>query len=202
MDWIKIPTDNILYSEFKDSELITLIKYQALFCQLENEPSLYQLKRIFNQKQIKFIQCYSRVVQELCKNQINSVKTKRNRDKESYIKKQSLTKNSDSGKLSNRELSGGADKIREDKIIIKEIYKEKFEEFWKRFPKQRAGSKEKAFTAYVKAIKDKRATVEKMQEAVEKYACSDEVGRGFAKGCAAWLNDDRFNTDYGDGGVF
>ena len=46
MDWIKIPTDSILYSEFKDSELLVIIKYQALFCQLEKEPSEAQLNRI------------------------------------------------------------------------------------------------------------------------------------------------------------
>ena len=45
MDWIKIPTDSIVHSEFKDSELITLIKYQALYSQLEMEPSCAQLDK-------------------------------------------------------------------------------------------------------------------------------------------------------------
>jgi hypothetical protein len=85
---------------------------------------------------------------------------------------------------------------------IKEIYKEMFEFFWRVYPKQRAGSKEKAFSAYIRVIKEKRCTVEKLQEAVEKYSQSDEVERGFAKGCAAWLNDDRFNTEYDGGKVF
>lgn len=76
MDWIKIPTDSILYSEFKDSELLVIIKYQALFCQLEKEPSEAQLNRIFNKKEVKLIQSYKEVVQELCENQINSVAKK------------------------------------------------------------------------------------------------------------------------------
>lgn len=75
-------------------------------------------------------------------------------------------------------------------------YTEDFLDFWHFYPKQRAGSKEKAFKAYVKALKEKRTTKEQLHAAVKRYAFSDEVLRGFAKGCAAWLNDDRFNTTY------
>lgn len=77
-----------------------------------------------------------------------------------------------------------------------EPLKEAFLAFWKEYPKQRAGSKEKAFKSYCRAIKEKRATEEKILQSCLKYAKSDEVKRGFAKGCAAWLNDDRFNTEY------
>lgn len=83
-------------------------------------------------------------------------------------------------------------------IDKKEIYKESFEEFWKEYPKQRAGSKQKAYTSYCRVIKEKRSTEDKLLESVKDYACSDEVARGYAKGCAAWLNDDRFNTIYGN----
>jgi hypothetical protein len=116
MDWIKIPTDNILNSEFKNSELLALIKYQALYCQLEKEPTEMQLKRILNAKEFKFVQSYSQVAIELIQSQIKNVKQKRKRDKESYQRKQEVSKNSDVGKLSNRELSGGAEKRREEKI--------------------------------------------------------------------------------------
>lgn len=85
----------------------------------------------------------------------------------------------------------------------KEVYKEKespyldsFNEFWSIYPKQRAGSKEKAYASFCKAVKDGRATPEKIIQATKCYARSDEVKRGFAKGCAAWLNDDRFNNNY------
>lgn len=121
MDWIKIPTDSILYSEFKDSELIALIKYQALYCQLETEPTDAQLRRVLNQKQLKFVQSYSQVVQELCKSQVEKIKRKRNNEKENYKQKQLVTKNSVYGKLSERERTIEADKIREDKIRDKEI---------------------------------------------------------------------------------
>lgn len=75
-------------------------------------------------------------------------------------------------------------------------YTEDFLDFWRLYPKQRAGSKDKAFKAYLKALKEKRTTKEQLYAAVKRYAFSDEVLRGFAKGCAAWLNDDRFNTTY------
>ena len=118
MDWIKIPTDSILYSEFTDSELIALIKYQALYCQLETEPTDAQLRRVLNQKQLKFVQSYSQVVQELCKSQVEKIKRKRNNEKENYKQKQQVVKNSVYGKLSERERTIEADKIREDKDII------------------------------------------------------------------------------------
>jgi uncharacterized protein YdaU (DUF1376 family) len=69
-----------------------------------------------------------------------------------------------------------------------------FLEFWKIYPKQRAGSKTKALHAYTKALK--RATKEEIFNGLEKYRRSSEVSGGFAKGCAAWLNDDRWTTDY------
>ncbi len=116
MEWIKIPTDNILYSEFTDSELIALIKYQALYCQIENEPSIAQLRRILNARQLKFVQSNSQVAQELITNQIKVVKTKRNRDKESYERKQGLNENSASGKTTLSKLTSVTDKTRLDKI--------------------------------------------------------------------------------------
>ena len=82
---------------------------------------------------------------------------------------------------------------------FKEIYKESFDKFWKLYPKQRAGSKEKAYSAYCKVIREKRSTPDELIASVEKYAQSEEVKRGFAKGCAAWLNDDRFNSRYDPG---
>jgi hypothetical protein len=116
MEWLKIPTDSILYSEFKDEELIILIKYQALYCQLESEPTLAQMSRVFSKKEIKFLQNFGEIVKNLCENQIKTVSKKRNRDKESYKKKQSLSENSASGKLAKSCRSDATDKIRIDNI--------------------------------------------------------------------------------------
>lgn len=74
------------------------------------------------------------------------------------------------------------------------LFPESFSLFWEEFPKQRAGSRDKAFEAWLKAsIRD---NPEKIIEGVKKYSSSDEVLRGFAKGAAAWLNDDRWKNEY------
>lgn len=78
----------------------------------------------------------------------------------------------------------------------KEIYKESFEKFWNEYPKQRAGNKDKAYSAYCRAIKEKRTTENELMESVKRYAESEEVKKGFAKGCQAWINDDRFKIKY------
>lgn len=70
-----------------------------------------------------------------------------------------------------------------------------FEKFWEVFPKQRAGSKGKAYKAYKSALT--RSTHEEIYAGVIAYADSDEVKRRFAKGAAAWLNDDRWTDDHG-----
>lgn len=72
-----------------------------------------------------------------------------------------------------------------------------FNDFWRVYPKDRAGNKAKAFQAYKKALKEGRASsCDEINQAAEVYARSDEVKRGFAKGAAAWLNDDRFKSKY------
>lgn len=87
------------------------------------------------------------------------------------------------------------EKTKQDITDIKKKYQKEFEEFWKEYPKQRAGSKEKAYTSYCKAIDKNKITTEKLLEVVKRYAVSKEVREGYAKGCAAWLNDDRFNDE-------
>ena len=115
MDWIKVPTDNVLYSEYKDSELIVLIKYQALYCQLEIEPSGVQLCRVFNKRQQDFLRSNAEVVQKLIKSQIKVVTTKRNRDKDNYQRKQYINENSASGTPTESLRTGVAEKRREEK---------------------------------------------------------------------------------------
>lgn len=73
-----------------------------------------------------------------------------------------------------------------------------FAEFWLLFPKQRAGSKAKAQAAYRQALK--RASHDAIMGGLKAYIVSDEAtkeGGRFVKGCAAWLNDDRWACDYG-----
>ena len=68
-------------------------------------------------------------------------------------------------------------------------------EFKTVYPKTRAGSWQKAEVAYRAAI-GRGNTEDQLLAGVKAYAASDEVARGFAKGAAAWLNDDRFLNDY------
>ena len=87
-------------------------------------------------------------------------------------------------------------KTKKENIILTNNIKENFDEFWSLYPKDRIGNKAKAYSAFCKVIKEKRATIDKLLASVKNYARSEEVHKGFAKGCAAWLNDDRFNQDY------
>ena len=84
-----------------------------------------------------------------------------------------------------------------------------FDKFWEVFPRDRRGGMEKAEIAYEKALT--RAKKEEIYDGAVRYRDSSEVRRGYAKGAAAWLNDDRWtdepcqqaatanrNTTYGD----
>ena len=73
------------------------------------------------------------------------------------------------------------------------------EDFWKIYPKQRAGSMEKARLAFQKAVQRGNSATE-IIAAARAYAASREVRAGYAKGAAAWLNDDRFLSDYSQKG--
>lgn len=75
-----------------------------------------------------------------------------------------------------------------------EIQKNRFSEFWEAFPRQRRGSRDKAEKAYAAATL--RGREEHILSGLHSYASSDEVARGYAKGAAAWLNDDRWENDY------
>lgn len=72
-----------------------------------------------------------------------------------------------------------------------------FDLFWSAYPKQRAGAKDKARSAFYAALK-RHKELDGMQLVAKarQYAGSDEVARGYAKGAQAWLNDDRFLQEY------
>ena len=71
-----------------------------------------------------------------------------------------------------------------------------FDQFWEAYPRQRRGNKTKALKAYLRAIKEGRATEQEILDGVNRYAGSSEVANGYAKGAEAWLNDDRWSWDY------
>lgn len=104
------------------------------------------------------------------------------KEKEIYKEKESITKN--------REIP---EKNKE--------FPDAFARFWGVYPKQRAGSKTSAYRAFEKAV-SRGNDAENIIRAAELYAESQEVKKGFAKGCAAWLNDDRFLNQYDDEGEY
>lgn len=88
------------------------------------------------------------------------------------------------------------DNTNDNKKPNKKEYSEDFELFWSLYPNQRKGNKDKANNAYCRVLKENRCTKEKLLESVKKYSVSKTVKDGYAKGCEAWLNDDRFNWHY------
>jgi len=80
------------------------------------------------------------------------------------------------------------------KNLKKEKNEEEFSVFWKLFPRQRIGNQQKAEAAYRQALS--RSTADEIFAGLKSYLDSDEVKRGFAKGAAAWLNDDRWKVQY------
>ena len=88
-------------------------------------------------------------------------------------------------------------------VVVKEAskvgkvseYTALFEEFWEAYPRQRRGSKEKGYKAYLKAVK-RGNSEDAILAKTKAYSVSDEVLSGYAKGCEAWLNSDGFLNDY------
>lgn len=69
-----------------------------------------------------------------------------------------------------------------------------FEDFWVLFPRKRRGDKQKGLRAFERALK--KDSYENIMDGLRAYAKSDEVAKGFAKGCEAWLNDSRWLNEY------
>jgi len=70
-----------------------------------------------------------------------------------------------------------------------------FEEFYSGFPAQRRGGRKTALAAWKAAI-ERGADPQEILAGMYRYQKSDEVAKKYAKGTAAWLNDDRWLNDY------
>lgn len=73
-----------------------------------------------------------------------------------------------------------------------------FEFFWKKYPSVRKGNKLKALRAYNAAL-NRGATSEEILDGLIRYLNylrSDPRNMQYAKGCEAWLNDDRWKWQY------
>lgn len=203
MEHINLST-NLLVQKLTDNEYIAIVKYQSLWAMLERQPEDKTALRYMTHKQLELAKLWQDSIRVSVSSEIDSINKRRTRQKKSY-EKQKVGKDSDV-----------VDKIREDvecenkeksphtphkeiKINPKGFTKsfpEDFLNFWSVYPKQRAGSRDKAYSAYCRVLKEGRATSSELLASAQKYATSEEVAKGFAKGCAAWLNDDRFLVGY------
>lgn len=94
MEWIKVNINDILLSSRKDWETMAIIKYQALYSQLETEPNETQMKRFFKPKEIQFISKLvaneSEIVLKSVQNEIQNLQQKRTREKINISKNKNL----------------------------------------------------------------------------------------------------------------
>lgn len=77
---------------------------------------------------------------------------------------------------------------------VQKLFSDDFEVFWEKYPRQRRGNKVKAWNAFRAA--SGRSTFAEIMDGLGRYQTSNEVNQGYAKGAAAWLNDDRWEVDY------
>lgn len=82
---------------------------------------------------------------------------------------------------------------KEDKKERKE-YMGSFSGFWEIYPRQRRGDKDKAYSAWVKALT--KATEKEIMDGLQAYIGSSEVSNGYAKGAEAWLNASKWTDRY------
>ncbi len=201
MDWMKIPIDEVLFSDYTNSELLALIKYQAIYSQLEKEPTKKQLRRFLSQRELNFVLNSYEVCIEIVQKQIQMVQQKRNNEKESYKQKQLLSKNSDGGQSSKRIRSGGSDKTRLDKTRLDKTrlekeYKEKFVDWYKSYPKKVA--KQAALRAFEKATNN-GIDIEKLTDGLYRYnsyLAKNPEKKQFIPNPATWLNAGQWDDEY------
>lgn len=112
MKWFKVETNDILLGGYTNNQIAILIKYKALYAQLECEPNERQLATFFTKKEInelKKLQSCNEVVQESIKSELKVKQNHREVDLKNKQKNNNLVKNSTSNLLPR------IDKIREDK---------------------------------------------------------------------------------------
>lgn len=119
MDWIKIPIDDILFTERKEWQTFAIIKYQALYSQLEIKPNEIQLKRILTKREYVFIEKNHEIVDNLIEKAIKSTENKRKSEKIRYNKIKDLDKNLQAD--CKQTASSPREQVRLDKIRLDKI---------------------------------------------------------------------------------
>ena len=194
MDWTKIPT-TIISKRYSDYEILSIVKFQLVWAMNEEQPDKTTALRYMTAKQYETAMTYLDSISATVSDEVSLVTRKRSAEKIRYSKNKGLSKNLQAD--CKQTVNSMQEQIREDKIKEeKEIYKEKFEEWWSYYPKLRAGSKKKAYQKFKQAIAEEKLTPEFLIEKVKEYANSEEVNKGFACGAEVYFNKCKYNNQY------
>lgn len=119
MNWTKIPTD-LLKQRIPDNEMISIVKYQLLWADLEYQPDDKTALRYITNKQLAMVKQWLNTIEAQVVADIKTSEVKRNSRKISYRKNKELDKIVDSTVDSTVNThcthSDTVDKIRLDKI--------------------------------------------------------------------------------------
>lgn len=202
MEWSKLPT-NLITRDLSDAEILAIIKYQLVFSLTENEPSDKILSKFLTKKQKTLAKNFIAEIKTRVENDIKTTQNKRNRNKSYYNNNKGLEdlpeKNSDDLKDDCQLPQIREDKTREDKIIKKEINKEKekFDLFFKQFPNQE--NEYKTFNLFESLINEKIVTFDELMQGVKRYKdyCA-AAGRDakYIKRPFNWLSDMSWKNKY------
>lgn len=97
MEWFKTSVNDILLSDKEDWQILAIMKYKALFAQLEHEPTEVQALRILKKKEWNFIKIHTDFIKNSVESQLKSKKNQREHDKKYFNKNKELNKNSSIG---------------------------------------------------------------------------------------------------------
>lgn len=195
MQWTKIPT-NLLINRLSDQEIVAIVKYQLLWADLEYQPDDKTALRYLSNKQLTIAMQWLNAIDTQVTRDIRSSEMNRNSVKLNYLKNKDKSEN-----LSislNNSLSNSLDEqIRLDKN--KEIYKEKFEEFYKSYPRKE--SRLSAEKSFIRVLKEKKATFDELMEGVRKYSdkcIKEKTEQKYIKHPSTWLNQGCWADEYED----
>lgn len=128
MYWTKIPTD-LITCRTPDIEILSIVKYQLLWAEHEQQPTDEIALRYLTPKQLSYAKKWLSSIESQVVSDIKSVESNRKHRRINYNKNKNLSENV-SCTVNNTvsgTVSGSVDKVEEDKIRIdkkKEIYKE------------------------------------------------------------------------------
>lgn len=198
MEWIKIPVADIVSGKFTNLQIAALVKYQALFASLEEEPTERQLLKNFTPTERAFLVDYAYTIGVQVVDELSKVQKKRRINNISYCKttKQSKIQTSESNLKSGAEERRGEEK-RIEKKINKKSYLSEFEIWWAEYPNKK--SKQDALKIFERLLEKKQVSFDELLAGVKAYAehCRREKTEPhYIKHPSTWLNQGCWADEY------